>query len=62
MDYEFIYRVGVENQDEHLDVWEYRKDEVELAIARYDSIDLDIGEYKYIKNMVTDEILLEDFK
>ena len=35
---EFKYRVGVENEREHIDFWDYEQNELDLAKARFDEI------------------------
>lgn len=52
------YRVGVENEIEHIDYWEYKENELELAQARYDSIILGENERKYLIDLETLEYLL----
>lgn len=58
---EFKYRVGIENEIEHIDFWDYEESEFELAEARYDSLELDKGEYKYILDLEAEEILQDQF-
>lgn len=55
---EFKYRVGIENEFEHIDFWEYEKNEFELAQARYDSIILGENERKCLIDLETLEYLL----
>lgn len=58
---EFKYRVVIENEIEHIDFWEYKENEFELAKARYDDLELNKGEYKYILDLESEEILQEQF-
>lgn len=57
MEGKFKYRVGVENEIEHIDYWDYEADEYEQAEARFESINLKAGETKYLLNLLTDEIM-----
>lgn len=51
------YRVGIENEKEHIDYWDYEADEYELAEAMYDNIELEEGQVKYLMNLLTDEVM-----
>lgn len=59
---EFKYRVGVEDNIEHLDYWDYTASEYEQAEARFDSIALEKGEYKYISNLITGDVIMFEEK
>lgn len=45
------YAIGIENEEEHIDYWEYEEDEFELALAKYESITLQKGETKYLEDL-----------
>ena len=52
---EFKYRVGVENESEHIDFWDYEQNELDLAKARFDEIKIAKGQRKYLLDLETDE-------
>jgi hypothetical protein len=52
------YRVGIENDFEHIDFWDYEESELELAQARYDSIILGENERKFLIDLETLEYLI----
>ena len=58
------YRVGWEDleNEEHIDYWDYKESEMELAEAKFDSIELEKGQRKYILHLGKVEILKEDYK
>ena len=58
------YRVGWEDleNEEHIDYWDYKESELELAEAKFDSIELEKGQRKYILHLGKVEMLEEDFK
>lgn len=57
MEEKIKYRVGVENEKEHIDYWDYEADEYEEAQARFESINLESGQVKYLMNLSTTEVL-----
>lgn len=52
------YRVGLENNYEHIDYFDYNEDEFELALERYDSLIIGKGECKYLYSFELDKNLL----
>lgn len=53
----YKYRVGVENETEHIDCWDYEANEYELAEARFENIKLEEGQVKYLMNLLTEDIM-----
>ena len=51
--------VDIEN-DEHIDIWKYYKEEFELALAIYDSIQTRVDTYKYLYSQTLEMYLLEE--
>ena len=60
----YTYRVGWEDlgNEEHIDYWDYKESELELAKAKFDSIELEKEQRKYILHLGKVEILEEDYK
>lgn len=52
------YRVLITKGLEHIDFWDYKKGEIELAKARYNSITLGENERKFLIDLETLEYLL----
>lgn len=52
------YRVGLANDYEHIDYFDYNEDEFEEALAMYDSLIVGKGEYKYLYSFELDKNLL----
>ena len=51
------YRVGIENELEHIDYWDYEENELELAQDRFYSLHLRDNENKYLLDLNTSEYL-----
>ena len=51
----FKYRVGVENEIEHIDFWDYLSSELDLAKARFNEIKITKGQRKYLLDLKTDK-------